>query len=566
MQPQFYQKFFLSLLLLFCCYLAPCQLAGKKWAGLLNTPFDSEHIVARVIWDSIQDQPDDKRKRIISLLENDGAISNTAAGKVRLLILKAIYCRSNWVDYEGEDWKYWGNKALNAAALLEDDYLVQSCCNILGDAYLAKGSSDTALFYMLKSIELAEQLGYKKEILGANKIAVSNALYRTQNFTDCIRFCHTGIDIEKLYLPITVITDYNNLGLSYLRLNNPDSALLYFNKALSYCKKIKWPVWEGIISGNIGDALHAKGEDDKAVSYWKIDYDSCMHYDELKNAGLTLAYMSEYQFNQGQRQKAINQLYWSAAINNSDPDNLVRIDRIIAGCYRKMGWHDSADYFYKEHFRLADSINKTAGKNNYNAIQLKLAYERNAQEFKLIKQERQAEITRRNLLLVALAFLIVIGWLLYNRQRLKIKLVEQQKLTAEAEYASAQKQLQIFTQTLLEKNEQIDQLNNSLLQQTSATNDELIHQTLLTDYDWNRFKELFEKINPDFFTRLKNIAPGITQSEMRLAALIKLNLDNKQMASMQGISLSSLRGNKTRLRQKLNISAETDLEEMIKTL
>jgi len=169
-------------------------------------------------------------------------------------------------------------------------------------------------------------------------------------------------------------------------------------------------------------------------------------------------------------------------------------------------------------------------------------------------------------LLASLLALMLAGLLLYNRQRLKIKLARQQKEIAEAEKNSAKEQLQIFTQTLLEKNEQIEELTASLKQQTIMANDELIHQTLLTEYDWNRFKELFEKTHPDFFNKIKVAAPGITQSEMRLAALIKLNLDNKQMASMQGISVSSLRGNKTRLRQKLNITAERGLEELVKSL
>jgi hypothetical protein len=167
-------------------------------------------------------------------------------------------------------------------------------------------------------------------------------------------------------------------------------------------------------------------------------------------------------------------------------------------------------------------------------------------------------------LLVALAALLVIGWLLFNRQRLKTKLAEQKQALAENETASAREQLSIFTQTLLEKNRQIETLNASLVQQSAAVSDELIHQTLLTDYDWNKFKELFEKLHPGFFPALKKVAPAITPSELRLAALIKLNLDNKQMASMQGISVSSLRGNKTRLRQKLNILPETDLEDVIR--
>ena len=217
-------------------------------------------------------------------------------------------------------------------------------------------------------------------------------------------------------------------------------------------------------------------------------------------------------------------------------------------------------------YYLSDSINKIISQNNFNTVALKLSYEKSSQGYKLLKKERQAEVNRRNLLLLALVSIALIGILLYNRQRLKIKLAMQQRAIAETEKDAAKEQLNIFTNTLLEKNEQIEKLHASLQQQNIATNEELIHQTLLTDYDWNKFKDLFEKIHTDFFAKLKSIAPGITQSEMRLAALIKLNLDNKQMASMQGISVSSLRGNKTRLRQKLNIAAEVDVEEVVKGL
>jgi DNA-binding CsgD family transcriptional regulator len=96
--------------------------------------------------------------------------------------------------------------------------------------------------------------------------------------------------------------------------------------------------------------------------------------------------------------------------------------------------------------------------------------------------------------------------------------------------------------------------------------DELTSHTILTDDDWNRFKALFEKVHPQFFEKLKKLSPEITAAEIRLAALIKLNLDNKQMASMQGISVSSIRGNKTRLRQRLNITVENDLDLFIKEI
>jgi DNA-binding CsgD family transcriptional regulator len=363
---------------------------------------------------------------------------------------------------------------------------------------------------------------------------------------------------------------YNNAGLSYLELNNPDSAIYYFNKGQAYAARKKWSVWEGIMLGNIGMALHQKGEDDKAIIYWQRNYDSSFKYKEWGNAASILAYISEYEFNHGRQAQAISHLQLATAADYSDrapdPQRRILIYKVKSYCYRKLNRHDSADYFLDEHYRLLDSVHQVIGRNKFNLVEFRLAFEKSNFEYNILKKERTAEVERRNLLVVALLASLLAGLLLYNRERLNARLAKQKTAIAEAEKKSAHEQLQTFTQLLLEKNDQIEKLTFSLEQQTTTNVDELIHQSLLTDSDWKRFKDLFEKIHPDFFSRLRQISPGITQSEMRLASLMKLNLGNKEMASMQGISVSSLRGNKTRLRQKLEISADTDLEEFIKQL
>lgn len=538
----------------------------NKWKALLNRPFDGEHIATAVLWDSISHLPKKAITKIIASLERESSVAGTDVGQLKLALLKIKFCSVYDGSHEHENWRELGGTALRLATVTQDDYLLQSCCTLLGEAYLRNNKSDTAVFFLLKSVALAEGLAYKKETLAAIKISTSNALYRTQNYAQCIAFCRTGINIEKSLSPVNVVTAYNNMGLGYLRLGLPDSAVFFFRKAAGYARGIGWGIWEGIASGNIGDALLASARDSEAMPYWQKDYDTCIKYGELPNAGLTLAYMSGYQFSMGEKKRAINQLQWATVVNKGEPASLVKIYAIRAACYRKMGMHDSADFFLQKHYGLSDSINRAVSQNNFTTVQLKLAYEKGEHEYQLLKNQRQAEITRRNLLIVALLSLFVIVVLLYNRQRLKTRMARQQQAIAKNETASAKEQLSIFTQTLLEKNSQIEKLTASLVQHNVANNNELINQTLLTDYDWNKFKELFEKIHPDFFPGLKKIASTITQAELRLAALIKLNLDNKQMASMQGISLSSLRGNKTRLRQKLGISSETDLESFVKQL
>ena len=89
----------------------------------------------------------------------------------------------------------------------------------------------------------------------------------------------------------------------------------------------------------------------------------------------------------------------------------------------------------------------------------------------------------------------------------------------------------------------------------------LSNLTILTEQDWDQFKELFEKMYPMFFQRLKTSAPDITVAEQRMAALTRLQLTTRQMASMQGISPDSVHKTRQRLRQRMGVSNDTNLEE-----
>ena len=95
---------------------------------------------------------------------------------------------------------------------------------------------------------------------------------------------------------------------------------------------------------------------------------------------------------------------------------------------------------------------------------------------------------------------------------------------------------------------------------------ELSQQTILTEDDWDKFKSLFEKIFPLFFQRLKNTTAEITIAEQRMAALIRLQLTTRQMASMLGISIDSVHKTKQRLRRRFNIGADANMDEYIASI
>jgi hypothetical protein len=148
------------------------------------------------------------------------------------------------------------------------------------------------------------------------------------------------------------------------------------------------------------------------------------------------------------------------------------------------------------------------------------------------------------------------------------ELAEQEKLRIEQEMESARTQLKMFTENIVEKTNLIEQLEQQVQHKTaSAENQQLIaelsNQTILTEEDWSKFKSLFEKIFPLFFQRLKNIFPDITMAEQRLAALTRLQLTTKQMATVLGISPNSVNKTRQRLRLRFDLEPDQSIEKFI---
>jgi DNA-binding CsgD family transcriptional regulator/tetratricopeptide (TPR) repeat protein len=520
--------------------------------------------VAQPATDSLSKFSPEEQVKTLTEIEKDKSLNNSAGFQAKLDFLKTRYTYTYATTFNEKDWKFWGLKALSIAGKNEDEWLAQCCYKVLGDMFFAQRNFDTCIFYHLKSIEKAEVLGYRKKIVAGWKINASDPLYHTRNYREVIDLCLPALNTIDKKESDGIIAAWNVAGLSYMKLGKYDSSVYCYNQLITFAKSINSGVWIGIATGNIGDVLYLQNRERDALPYWQKDIDSSIKYGEGDNAFLSKAYINRYQFNSGQQKNALNELQYAfAQVRPGSVTTKMIVAKILADCFTQIGINDSADYYNKYYYIKTDSINQIISRNNYSLVRLRLDFDKKNNEVVMVKKERRTEILRRNFLLGLLIVAVIIGLLFYNRQRLKIKLARKQNELARAEMDAARQQLVLFTDTLLEKNEQIEKLTLSLQGQNEANTDELVHQTLLTEDDWNRFKDLFEKTHPGFFDKMKEKAPGITAAEIRLAALVKLGLDNKQMASMQGISLGGVRSTKARLRQKMNLSGSEDLEQIL---
>jgi DNA-binding CsgD family transcriptional regulator len=205
-----------------------------------------------------------------------------------------------------------------------------------------------------------------------------------------------------------------------------------------------------------------------------------------------------------------------------------------------------------------------------------------------VKQQlEQKENTKRNLgigLVLALIGLSVIGILLRKRHR-RIKHLEKVRKNIEQENKRKTEDLSQIQKDLhaqssaLETMAQVLELKNTLireLEEKVTVSDETATSTVpndmglqlrkmktLTTDDWKRFYDLFDKSFPDFQARLKSNFPSLSPAEIRLFILLKLKLDNAEIAQTLAISIDSVYKSRYRLRKKLGFTDESDWENFI---
>lgn len=92
---------------------------------------------------------------------------------------------------------------------------------------------------------------------------------------------------------------------------------------------------------------------------------------------------------------------------------------------------------------------------------------------------------------------------------------------------------------------------------------DFLKENLTTANDWKSFEHYFSKIHKDFFKNLKIDYPKLSSNELNMCALLKLNILNKDMAQIMGISPDSVRKAQNRLSKKLDIPEKDSLRDFI---
>lgn len=89
----------------------------------------------------------------------------------------------------------------------------------------------------------------------------------------------------------------------------------------------------------------------------------------------------------------------------------------------------------------------------------------------------------------------------------------------------------------------------------------LIDKNLSNDEDWKFFEEAFNHADKGFFKKVKELHPELTSNDLRLCVYLRLNLSSKEIAPLLNISPRSVEIKRYRLRKKINLPRENNLNE-----
>ena len=112
------------------------------------------------------------------------------------------------------------------------------------------------------------------------------------------------------------------------------------------------------------------------------------------------------------------------------------------------------------------------------------------------------------------------------------------------------KQLETFVEGNFEAKSLINELLSNIDQKTKEDN-------------WGHFEVAFQNVHPEFSRNITQKYPVLTPGELRHCILIRLGMSIKDMSSVLYQSPDSIKVNRSRIRKKLGINNDTNLQSFL---
>lgn len=159
-----------------------------------------------------------------------------------------------------------------------------------------------------------------------------------------------------------------------------------------------------------------------------------------------------------------------------------------------------------------------------------------------------------------------------TKKDMELKALESEKQIVELNNANLKqdidarnRELAVSTMNMVNKNKTLNAIKSALLKADKIEDINriisLVDKTIENEEDWNFFEEAFNHADKDFFRKVKEKHPSLTANDLKLCVYLRLNMSSKEIAPLLNISSRSVEIKRYRLRKKLDLSRDINLND-----
>ena len=402
----------------------------------------------------------------------------------------------------------------------------------------------------------------------------------------------------------------NAIGVVLLDQFDCETAMHYFHESALYYKEAGNLKNEIISYIQIGDCFQLLGEIDSALYYYK----RCLHIvDENKlhneqsyvrqNLGILYSEMGEFS---NAIQNLEEALYYEIDLNNK-----IKIYNILSELYIKNNQIDSAnlcmDYLFQNIDSLTDMYvkanifknfsDKEELRENYlKALEyhklysdnLLLVFDDNLDD-KLLKLQKKYDyekirlqnirlkLNRTYYIIYIVLFLLVVFVFIfifykkYEFNRYKISLLEERILQLKSMADSLNEKEKTFRSYLLRHFDilkKVSCLEICMVNSINRKNEFWVKKFNEIVYgkdtlEWSVLYEVMNDLHDDFFTKLRNMYPLLSEMEFRIICLTYTKFSSEEISLILGLSVNTVNTKRSAIRKSLGIHAFGNLNEFL---
>ncbi|MGY3793799.1 tetratricopeptide repeat protein [Aquimarina sp. 433] len=427
-----------------------------------------------------------------------------------------------------------------------------------------------------------------------------------ENFIKAIRIN------EQLDIPKKIGDNYEGIGLSYQRLGLIDSTSYYYSKANKKFEQAGYI--EGIyrLKSTKAILLRKQKKYSQALSLQLEYLNYCKKNTKKASIGNTHFNIAGTYNNLEQFSKALSHVDSCIQIVKEE-----QMGQLLAAAYKRksrsyymMKEFEPALDYYRKYAKANDSVFNLTKAKELREIELQYEFSQQklkdsiqfVQEKKVILAQAETQSVKKKLYLVLLIITLVVSSIIgyygirYFKIRWKKARLAQEELDQlltlstqknEQRMKQVRAEIEVLENEITSKREEITTLMTKSIQHlqskeklvgdlkkiASNTNEVSLQSIIadlksevLEDSKITIIKNNLEEINYDFFERLSAKHPNLTKTDLEICSYLRMSLGRKEIARLRFTSTEAVKKSRSRLRKRMQLQEQENLEDYIKSI